>query len=131
MSISNREQLRSVKLCFVSDKDASSGWLECPALTLWNDEVREQTELGEGGKGQHELVSDYALGIIISLTIIMVLVIIILLVVTLNYTIWCHFCEGHCSHTAPQRHIYTRNCSDEPVNIIVIIINITLSQKSL
>ena len=120
-SILNREQVRSVKLCFVSDKNASSGWLECPALTRCNDEVREVNELGEGGRGEHELVSDYVLDILIILNITIVLVIIILLVVTLNYTIWCHFCEGHCSPTAPQRHIYTRNCSDEPVNIVIII----------
>ena len=106
----------SVKLSFVSDKNASSGWLGCPALTHWDDGVRELSELGEGkGVNMNWWVASRVYIHIIKLHIIL-----LLLVVTLKYTIWCHFSEGHCSLTAPQRHIYTGNCSHEPVNIIVI-----------
>ena len=85
------------------------GWLGCPALICWNDGVSDLSDLGGGGgEGQHELVS--------------ALYVFFIMIAILKYTTWCHFSEGHCSRTAPQRHIYTRNSSDEGVSILLIII---------
>ena len=88
------------------------GWLGCPALICWNDGVSDLSDLGGGGgEGQHELVSARH-----------VLFILVIMIAILKYTTWCHFSEGHCSRTAPQRHIYTRNSSDEGVGLLLIII---------
>ena len=67
---------------------------------------------GGGGEGQHELVS--------------ALHVFFIMIAILKYTTWCHFSERHCSRTAPQRHIYTRNSSDEGVGILLILLIILI-----
>ena len=44
------------------------------------------------------------------------------MIATIKSIVWCHLSWAHCSPTAPWRHIYTRNSSDERVNSLVILL---------